>query len=77
MWFLYNKTRHGKYMYAIGGNETAAEVVKCNCNKTKIIIYTLAAALYGLAGFILASKSGGASVNTGMGYELEAIAARC
>lgn len=24
MWFLYNKTRHGKYMYAIGGNETAA-----------------------------------------------------
>ena len=25
-WFLYNKTRHGKYMYAIGGNEAAAEV---------------------------------------------------
>ena len=75
MWFLYNKTRHGKYMYAIGGNETAAEVAGVNCNKTKIIIYTLAAALYGLAGFILASKSGGASVNTGMGYELEAIAA--
>ena len=75
MWFLYNKTRHGKYMYAIGGNETAAEVAGVNCNRTKILIYTLAAALYGLAGFILASKSGGASVNTGMGYELEAIAA--
>ncbi len=75
MWFLYNKTRHGKYMYAIGGNESAAEVAGVNCNKTKILIYTLAAVLYGLAGFILASKSGGASVNTGMGYELEAIAA--
>ena len=75
MWFLYNKTRYGKYMYAIGGNENAAEVAGVNCNKTKILIYTLAAVLYGLAGFILASKSGGASVNTGMGYELEAIAA--
>lgn len=75
MWFLYHKTRHGKYMYAIGGNESAAEVAGVNCNKTKILIYTLAAVLYGLAGYILASKSGGASVNTGMGYELEAIAA--
>lgn len=75
MWFLYHKTRHGKYMYAIGGNEHAAEVAGVNCNKTKILIYTLAAVLYGLAGYILASKSGGASVNTGMGYELEAIAA--
>ena len=29
-WFLYNKTRHGKYMYAIGGNEAAAEVAGVN-----------------------------------------------
>lgn len=75
MYFLYNKTRHGKYMYAIGGNESAAEVSGVNVKKTKIIIYTLAAGLYGVAGFLLASKAGGASVNTGYGYELEAIAA--
>ena len=31
--------------------------------------------MYGLAGFLLAAKSGGASVNLGLGYELEAIAA--
>ena len=41
----------------------------------KIRIYALAAVLYGLAGYLLAAKSGGASVNMGMGYELEAIAA--
>lgn len=75
IWFLYNKTRHGKYMYAIGGNENAAEVSGVNVNKTKIIIYTMAAALYGIAGFLLAAKSGGATVNYGQGYELEAIAA--
>lgn len=74
MWFLYNKTRHGKYMYAIGGNETAAEVAGVNCSKTKITIYMLAAILYGITGFLMAAKSGGASVNTAQGYELEAIA---
>ncbi|HBI71755.1 MAG TPA: beta-methylgalactoside transporter [Lachnospiraceae bacterium] len=75
MWVLYNKTRHGKYMYAIGGNENAAEVAGVNTNKTKIIIYTLAAAFYALGGTLLAAKAGGTSVNMGAGYELEAIAA--
>lgn len=75
MWILYNKTKHGKYMYAIGGNEHAAEVSGINTKKMKIRIYALAAVLYGLAGYLLAAKSGGASVNMGMGYELEAIAA--
>jgi len=75
MWFVYNMTRHGKYMYAIGGNEAAAEVSGVNVKKTKIIIYVTAAALYALAGFLLGAKSGGSSVNMGMGYELEAIAA--
>lgn len=74
MWFLYNKTRHGKYMYAIGGNEVAAEVAGINTNKSKILIYMLAAILYGVMGFLSASKTGGASVNTALGYELEAIA---
>lgn len=75
MWFVYNYTRHGKYMYAIGGNEAAAEVSGVNVNKTKIIIYVTAAALYAVAGFLLGAKAGGASVNMGQGYELEAIAA--
>ena len=73
-WFIYNYTRHGKYMYAIGGNEVAAEVSGVNTKKTKIIIYTTAAAMYAIAGFLLGGKSGGTSVNMGMGYELEAIA---
>ena len=74
IWFVYNKTAHGKYLYAIGGNESAAEVNGINTRKTKIIIYASASALYGLAGFLLGAKSGGTSVNVGMGYELEAIA---
>lgn len=75
MWLLYNKTRHGKYMYAIGGNENAAEVAGVNTSRVKIKIYTLAAMLYALGGILLAAKAGGTSVNMGGGYELEAIAA--
>lgn len=75
MWFMYNYTRHGKFIYAIGGNEAAAEVAGVNVKKTKIIIYMTAAGLYAIAGFLLGAKSGGAGVNTGNGYELEAIAA--
>ena len=75
MWFLYNKTRHGKYMYAIGGNENAAQVAGVNVTATLIRIYVLAAMLYGLAGFLVGAKAGGASTATGFGYELEAIAA--
>ncbi len=74
MWLLYNKMRYGKYMYAIGGNEAAAEVAGVNVTRSKILIYMSAGILYGLCGFLLAAKSGGASVNTAMGYELEAIA---
>ncbi len=73
-WFLYNKTRHGKYMYAIGGNEVAAEVSGVNTTRTLILIYTTAGIMYATAGWVLAAKTGGASTSMGMGYELEAIA---
>ena len=75
MWFLYNKTRHGKYMYAIGGNENAAQVAGVNVSASLIRIYVLASIMYALAGFLIGSKAGGASTATGTGYELEAIAA--
>lgn len=73
-WFLYNKTTHGKYMYAIGGNENAAEVSGVNTRKSKILIYMTAGLMYAMAGFLLAAKSGGATSSMGNGYELEAIA---
>lgn len=75
MWFVFNMTRHGKYMYAIGGNEAAAEVSGVNVKKTKIVIYVTATILYAIGGILLGGKTGGTSVNMGQGYELEAIAA--
>lgn len=73
-WFVYNMTTHGKYMYAIGGNEVAAEVSGVNTRNTILKIYATAGFMYAVAGFLLAAKSGGASASMGSGYELEAIA---
>lgn len=73
-WFMYNHTTHGKYMYAIGGNEVAAEVSGVNTTRSLTSIYTIAGIMYAIAGYLLAAKSGGSSASMGMGYELEAIA---
>ena len=73
-WFLYNKTTHGKYMYAIGGNENAAEVSGVNVKKKLTQIYMIAGMMYAFAGFLMTGKSGGASASMGVSYELEAIA---
>ena len=73
-YFLYNKTTHGKYMYAIGGNENAAEVSGVNVKKKLVSIYMIASVMYAFAGFLMTGKSGGASASMGVSYELEAIA---
>lgn len=74
MWVLYNKTRYGKYMYAIGGNEAAAEVSGVNVRFSKVKIFALAGMLYGVAGYLLAAKTGSVGPGAGGSYELEAIA---
>ncbi|MCX7951197.1 MAG: galactose/methyl galactoside ABC transporter permease MglC [Clostridiales bacterium] len=75
MWFVWNKTKLGKNMFAIGGNPEAAAVSGVNVARNLIIIYTLAGILYGFAGSLEAARVGTATNNTGNMYELDAIAA--
>jgi len=75
IWVLHNKTRFGKNIYAIGGNPDAAKVSGVPVPKNLIFVYTIAGALYGLAGTLEAARTGGATNNYGNGYELDAIAA--
>ncbi|MCY9512817.1 galactose/methyl galactoside ABC transporter permease MglC [Paenibacillus apiarius] len=75
VWILFNKTRLGKNMYAIGGNIQAAKVSGINVSRNLIAIYAIAGALYGLAGVLEAARTGGATNNYGNMYELDAIAA--
>jgi len=74
-WVILNWTRFGKNIYAIGGNPEAAKVSGVNVRTNLILVYVLGGLLYGLAGVLLAARSGGATNNYGLMYELDAIAA--
>ncbi|WP_163193054.1 galactose/methyl galactoside ABC transporter permease MglC [Clostridium thermarum] len=74
VWVIFNKTRLGKNMYAIGGNADAAKVSGINVGKNIIILYAIASALFALGGVLEAARTGGATNNYGNGYELDAIA---
>jgi len=75
VWVIFNKTKLGKNMYAIGGNVNAATVSGINVGRNLIMIYAIAGALYGFAGVLEAARTGGATNNYGNMYELDAIAA--
>ncbi|MCZ8523159.1 MULTISPECIES: galactose/methyl galactoside ABC transporter permease MglC [Paenibacillus] len=75
VWVVFNKTRLGKNMYAIGGNIQAATVSGINVARNLIYIYGAAGALYGLGGVLESARTGGATNNYGNMYELDAIAA--
>ncbi|NKE31659.1 beta-methylgalactoside transporter, partial [Mycobacterium tuberculosis] len=64
MWILWNKTRFGKNMYAIGGNPEASAVSGVNVIKYLVLIYALAGALFGFAGALEAGRVGSATNNT-------------
>ena len=74
-YILLNRTSFGKNVLAIGGNMNAAVVSGVKVSTNTIVIYTLAGALYGLAGVLEAARTGGATNNYGQMYELDAIAA--
>jgi methyl-galactoside transport system permease protein len=75
IWILWNKTRFGKNIFAVGGNPEAAVVSGVNLVRTLLIVYMLAGAMYGFAGALEAGRVGSATNNTGNMYELDAIAA--
>lgn len=75
IWVLWNKTRFGKNMFAIGGNSEAATVSGVNVVKYLLMVYVLAGLLYGLGGALEAARIGSATNNTGNMYELDAISA--
>jgi ribose transport system permease protein len=72
---ILNKTVLGRYTYSIGSNEEATALSGINTRRWKIIIYTLAGLFTGLAGVMISARLASAQPGTGLGYELQAIAA--
>jgi len=75
LFVLLHKTPFGRKVYAVGGNEKAANIVGVKISKIKILVFTLSGALAALAGVIITSRLGSSQPNAGLTYELDAIAA--
>ena len=75
IWYLLNHTRFGRYIYALGGNESATQLSGINVDRIKIGVYAICGGLSALAGIIITSRLSSAQPTAGMGYELDAIAA--
>lgn len=69
------KTRFGRTIYAVGGNERAALLTGLPVDRTKLWVYTLGGAMAGMAGLIVTARLDSAQPNAGLGYELDSIAA--
>ena len=75
MWTLWNKTRFGKNIFAIGGNSEAARVSGVNVPLNLMGIYMLSGVFYAFGGMLEAGRIGSATNNLGFMYEMDAIAA--
>lgn len=74
--FFLHRTRMGRTVYAIGGSEASARLMGLPVARTRVWIYVVSGALAGLAGVVYTAEVGGKAQNvTGIGWELDAIAA--
>jgi ribose transport system permease protein len=69
------RTRFGRYLYAVGGNERAARLTGLNLRRIRLWVYALGGGLAGAAGLILTARLDAATPSAGIGYELDSIAA--
>lgn len=69
------RTRFGRHLYAVGGNERAALLTGLPVERVKLWVYTLGGGLAGVAGLMVTARLDSAQPNAGLGYELDSIAA--
>jgi ribose/xylose/arabinose/galactoside ABC-type transport system permease subunit len=72
---LLTRTRFGRYVFAIGGNEEAARLAGINVGRVKTLVYVISGGCAAVAGLLLMARFQSGSPNTGIGSELQSIAA--
>ncbi len=67
------KTRIGRHIYGVGGNEEAARLSGVNVKKIKYIVYGIAGFMSSLAGVVLLARVNSGQPNAGQSYEMDVI----
>nr|MBQ6740916.1 ABC transporter permease [Synergistaceae bacterium] len=71
---LLSKTRFGRHVYAVGGNDKAAIFSGVNVVKTKMAVYTMSAFLAAFTGVVLCARMSSGQPTAGQSFEMDAIA---
>jgi len=74
-WIVLNKTRFGRYVHAVGSNETASRLSGVSVDWVKFGAFSICSLLAALAGIIHCAQLEQGNPNDGVAYELDAIAA--
>lgn len=72
---LLARTRFGRYVFAIGGNEEAARLAGIDVARVKTLVYVISGGCAAVASLLLMARFQSGSPNTGIGSELQSIAA--
>jgi len=70
-----SSTKHGRYMYVVGGNMEAARLSGIPLGRYRSAAYLISSAFAALGGIMLASRIGSSQVNAGSAYLMDAVAA--
>lgn len=74
-WFILNRTKFGRHIYAVGDNEQAALYTGINVKRVKFLVYVIVGLFAACAGVLSAARTSSALYTAGEGYEMDAIAA--
>lgn len=73
--FILNETFFGRYFYAVGGNEEAANLSGISVVRVKYLVYTLSGLFAGIAGIVMLSRTNSGQVLSGKGFEFDVLTA--
>jgi ribose/xylose/arabinose/galactoside ABC-type transport system permease subunit len=74
-WLFLDKTRYGRYIYGVGGNEEATRLSGISVKKIRYIVFAISGFLSGVAGIVLLARINSGAPKSGDGYEMDVITA--
>lgn len=75
VWFVLSETAPGRHLYAVGNNPEAARLMGIPTQRVLLLTYTIAGFFYGIAGWLLVSRTSVGDPNAGQTENLETITA--